>query len=67
MARQLQELNDTVPLVKLKIPRAGHASDYFVISIPRVTPHTPPWPGHTIHVFHMYNIMKEKKVLLKDP
>jgi len=44
-----------VPLVKLEISRADHASDYFVMPTPRATPYAP--PGHATHVFHMYNIM----------
>ena len=63
-ARRLLELDDTVPLVKLEIPRAGRASDYFVTSTPRATPYTP--PGRATRVFHAYDITRERKVLLKD-
>jgi len=47
-ARRLLELDDTVPLVKLKIPRAGCASDYFVTSTPGQRPIHP--RAHYSHV-----------------
>ena len=47
VARCVLELDNTAPLVKLKIPRAGHASDYFIISTPRATPCTSQyWHNH---------------------
>jgi hypothetical protein len=53
-ARELLELNNTVPLAKLKMPRAGSASDYFVMTTPKATPYTP--PGRPTCVFHAYDI-----------
>ena len=63
-ARKSLELDDTIPLAKLEIPKPGCASNYFVTSTPRATPYTP--PGRATRVFPAYDIARKRVVLLKD-
>lgn len=63
-ARKSLGLDDTAPLVKLEIPKAGCSSAYFITSTPRATPYTP--PGRATRVFHAYDTGRKTQVLLKD-
>ena len=64
LARASLQVDDTVQLVKLEIPRPGHDLDYFITPTPIATPHTP--PGRATRVFHAYDVAHRRKVLLKD-
>ena len=63
-ARQALDLDATVRLFKLEIPRAGSTSNFFIIQAPKAMAYTP--LGHATCMFIAYDIMNNKKVLLKD-
>jgi hypothetical protein len=63
-ARRALDLDATVRLFKLEIPRAGSTSNFFITQAPKATAYTP--PGRATRVFTVYDITNNKKVLLKD-
>jgi hypothetical protein len=63
-AREILELDDEVPLVKLQIPGAKGSPLYFITCVPRATPYMP--PGCATHGGLAYDILQGTSVFLKD-
>ena len=64
-AREVLDLDNNAPLVKIAIPHMdGCSLLYYIAPIPRVTPYTP--LGRTTHGFPAYNVLRGKPVYLKD-
>lgn len=64
-AREVLDLDDNAPLVKLAIPHTdGCSLLYYIAPIPRVTPYTP--PGRATRGFPAYDVSRGKPVYLKD-
>jgi hypothetical protein len=63
-AREILELDNEVPLVKLQIPDAKGSPLYFITCVPRATPYMP--PGHATHGGLAYNVLWGTSVFLKD-
>ena len=64
-AREVLDLDNNAPLVKIAIPHMdGCSLLYYIAPIPRVTPYTP--LGRTTHGFPAYNVLRGKPIYLKD-
>ena len=63
-ARQVLALDKKVSLVKVEIPDADGRPTYFITTLPRATPYTP--PGRATRTFQAYDVLRRTKVFLKD-
>lgn len=63
-ARQVLQLDNETPLIKLAVPVTEQHSRYFITDTPRATLYTP--PGRATRGFCAYDISERKAVFLKD-